>query len=235
MVVMLFSGGIDSLAALYAIKKDWDKTVVLWVNSGDVFPETVKQMEAMKTQFNFIEVNANQPDDIKAFGYPADVQSAWSSVIGKSFRGTEEVFQSPLECCAKNLWKPAHAVIKQLGATMVVTGQRSEDKNLSQVKSREVLDGIEYFYPIEQWSRDEVLDFLKLEGVELPDNYKTMDTSLDCMHCTAFINKSKVEYLKRNHVKAYEIVSKQISLIIESAESELRILREHYGLLHATH
>jgi phosphoadenosine phosphosulfate reductase len=49
-IVLQFSGGKDSLASLQMVRDHWAKITVAWVNSGDVFPETIELMDTVRAR-----------------------------------------------------------------------------------------------------------------------------------------------------------------------------------------
>jgi 3'-phosphoadenosine 5'-phosphosulfate sulfotransferase (PAPS reductase)/FAD synthetase len=223
--VLQCSGGLDSLACLYLLRPRWDELTVMWVNAGAAFPETLQQMAEIRELVpHFIEVRSNQPANIAQYGFPSDLLAAWDMPDGRiADDARTRRMQSPMTCCAANLWLPAMHATNLQGATLVIRGQRAEEAKKSPLRSGAVVDGIEYWFPIEDWSRSEVRTYLTREGVPIPAHYDYVDSSLDCMTCTAYVgeNVGKFEYMKLRHPDAYRDVRRTIAEIIEAAASEL--------------
>lgn len=206
-IVFQFSGGKDSTAALLLLRPFWDKITVLWCNTGDAFPET----KAIIAKFSsilphFIEINTDVKAYIAANGFPSDVVPISHTNLGSMLGGKNPIkISSAYECTAVNLWIPTQAKTIELGATLVIRGQRDQESMKSPVKSGHVENGIEYFFPIEDWSKEEVLDYLKEQNFEIPDHFHFEESSLDCMSCTAFCSShlDRMAWMKKNYPEKY--------------------------------
>jgi 3'-phosphoadenosine 5'-phosphosulfate sulfotransferase (PAPS reductase)/FAD synthetase len=72
--ILQFSGGADSLACLWLLREHWPRLTVVWVNTGDCFPETSELMRKVRELVpHFHEVRSDQPAQIRRWGYPVDV------------------------------------------------------------------------------------------------------------------------------------------------------------------
>ena len=202
MKILQFSGGKDSLAVLLLLKDQLPEITVIWANSGDCFPETLEQMERVKAICpNFIEVKGNQPKVISDFGYPVDVLPARNYLpIMKIVQADRIKLQGFFECCYKSHMQPMYEKTLELGATMIIRGQKNADKQKSPVRSGDIIDGVEYWFPIQDWTDEQVMDFVKDSDLLSP-HYKDANTSMDCMHCTAYLeeNQWKLPYLEKHH------------------------------------
>ena len=228
-VVLQFSGGKDSLATLYVMRPYWERITVLWVNTGDAFPETILQMKRIAAMVpHFLEVKADQPTQVKRAGYPSDVVPVWDTELGRTCRdGRTNKVQTPMACCSENLWEPMNRAVKELGATMVIRGQRNAEAVKSPIRSGFFHDDIEYLFPIQDWDDDTVREYLHSEGVVLPDNYAWMNSSLDCKHCTAYLfeNQGKFRYMKRKHPDLAQKVARILAHHVYAANAELNTAR----------
>jgi 3'-phosphoadenosine 5'-phosphosulfate sulfotransferase (PAPS reductase)/FAD synthetase len=189
-----FSGGKDSLACLYLYRDagKLEETVVLWVNTGDAYPETIAQMQRVREWVpHFHEVKSDQPSVIAEFGFPSDVVPGLNTRLGQACTGESGVrIQSFMDCCARSVWLPMHEAVKALGVTRVVRGQRNDERRRAPIKSGHVEDGIEYLFPIEDWTEQQVYEYLQSVDADLPAYYREERTSRDCMHCTAYLDES---------------------------------------------
>lgn len=188
-----FSGGKDSLACLHLWRDKLDETVVIWCNSGAAYPETIDQMERIKSWVpHFMEVKGDQPGVIERYGYPSDVVPILSSTQGLLLQGRRRpLIQSFIDCCARSLWAPMYNAVKSLGVKRLVRGQRNDERLTGPIRHGDVHDGIEYILPIQDWSEIDVFAYLKAVGADLPTYYETERTSRDCWNCTAFRLESK--------------------------------------------
>lgn len=224
--VLQFSGGKDSLACLYSMERDWHRIIVAWVNTGDAFPETIEQMAYIRGMVpHFKEVRSHQPAQIVEHGWPVDMLPVTRTAYGRHVDGHEAPLMQPYaSCCAANLWLPMQDAMREMGATLLIRGTRLSDARKSMIRSGAVVDGVEYYHPIEDWSDAEVRSFL---GDRLPAHYATTETSLDCKLCTAYLyeNKGKMRYMAQHHPYAHTEVMRRLSDIRAVAEAELTHIR----------
>lgn len=209
-----FSGGKDSLACLWLIEPWWAKTVVLWVNTGAAFPETLELMEKVRAMVpHFLEERTDQPAQVKRKGYPVDVLPI---VHHKHFPlNRHPRLQGFLDCCYENIMEPAEAATKRLGATLVIRGQKDADCLKGTLQSGQKADGQEFLYPIESWTDEEVFSYLKQTPLGVPAHYDQVGTSLDCWSCTAYLgdNLGKMRYLRDKHPEWHSTMTGRLTLI----------------------
>lgn len=217
-----FSGGKDSLACLYLLQPWWEKITVAWVNTGDPFPETVEQMAAIRAMVpNFLEVNSNQPANIAEHGWPVEALPMTRTPFGKLLDGHPHPIMQPYyNCCNANIWTPMQEAMNALNATLLIRGTRLEDPRKGIVRSGMKVGNVEFLHPIEEWSSAQVRDFL---GDRLPKHYAGTETSLDCMHCTAFLyeNVGKMRYMAAKHPAVYDEVRRRLIDIRDATAAEL--------------
>lgn len=238
-VALMFSGGKDSLACLYLCKDYLDKLCVVWINTGANFPEIEEEVKALQELVpNFLEVNSDQPSSVAANGYPTDVLPIEHTKIGQLHTGTSGiVLRSYMDCCGENIWAPAAKAIKDYGFTAVIRGQRADEHHKAPVKSGFVEDGVEYIFPIEDWTTGQVLEYLEQNGVQANSRLRMDHSSLDCWNCTAYCNQSKerMDYIKANHPEKHiQVVAllKQIDNAVTEQMSGVRALlaEENHGI-----
>lgn len=232
-IALMYSGGKDSTACLYLLKKWWNKINVVWVNSGATFPEVLAFMENMKKKLpRFIEVKSNQPAYVDTFGLPTEILPVDYTAIGQAI-GVERSFKlnNYIDCCATNIWYPALKAIKSLGCTLVIRGQKNCDFKKSSLRSGVINDGVEYLFPVEKWSNKDVFDYLKEQDFCFPSYYNLAATSLDCWNCTAYCyeHKDKLAYMRDNHPKLYEIYKAKLYDISLAVKSEMLPLLDMIG------
>jgi len=226
--ILEFSGGKDSLAVLLLLKDELKDITVLWADSGDSFPETYAQMELVKKICpNFITVNGFQKEVIRDFGYPVDVLPVSCHTSCKDLHGERPKLQGYSECCVRSFIMPLHNAAIQLGATEIIRGQKASDSMKSNVKNGDIVDGIRYNFPIEDWTDAQVMEYVK-DSELLPKHYKVANTGLDCMHCTAYLaeNTWKLQYLIENHPIVAKEVSRRFKIIKNEIDKEMKHLNE---------
>lgn len=228
-IVLQFSGGKDSIACLLLLKEHLHRITVVWLNTGAAFPETLEQMEEIKKICpNFIEAHGRQQQQVAAYGFPVDVLPMRNHIaIQRSTQQTRVPLQGFMQCCFNSLMLPMQEATKKLGATLVIRGQKLADHHKSALRSGAVVEGVEYWFPLEEWTDDQVLAYVKNSGL-LPSHYETANTSLDCWSCTAYLqeNQWKLPYLKKNHPEKAAEVERRLNIIRHEIKADLQFLGE---------
>jgi phosphoadenosine phosphosulfate reductase len=207
-VALMFSGGKDSIACLHLLKEYLDKILVVWVNTGASFSEIEIYMEKVRSEVpNFLEIKTNQPESIKANGYPVDVVPVNYTGLGQSVTSHKELkLRSYFECCNENFWSPCDAEMRKIGVTGIIRGQRNEEGHRAPIKSGHIENGIEYYLPIETWSKTDVIEYLRSKDVVIDERLSMNHSSLDCWNCTAYMADSadRFKYIQKHHPSKYE-------------------------------
>lgn len=233
-VALFFSGGKDSIACLELVRPYLDRIVVIWVNTGSNFPEVEECVTKVALEVpNFVEIPTNQAWSVEIHGYPADVVPINFTKLGQDVTNPKDItLRSYLECCNENLWSPAYAKVKEMGITGVIRGQRADEGHRAPIKSGHVADGIEYFFPLQDWSNEDVNEYLLEQGVEMTDRLMMKShTSLDCWNCTAFTNNSveRMEYMKKHHPVKHQYVVKLLQRIDNAVMTETLGIKQILG------
>lgn len=228
--VLFFSGGKDSMACLHLLQPYLDKIVVLWANTGAAFPELLSLMNDVRSRVpNFLEVKTDQEANVNHYGYPAEVVPANYTLVGQVISGRKPVkIQSYIDCCNRNIWAPSFDAALKTGAKLFIRGQRGDDVMSGPLKNGDVQNGIEYLYPLQTWSRDEVLAYLKERGFKAPEHYALAASSLDCWSCTAYCyeHKDKLAYMKKHHPEWHDEYKERLHDVRAAIHRETRTL-EH--------
>ena len=122
---------------------------------------------------------------------------------------------------------PLHARMKDDGITMIVRGQREEERYKGALHSGDRLDGFEFLYPIEQWSTDKVFDFIVSSGWEIPRYYLDgMPQSGDCLLCTAWLGDGRGAYLKTRHPQRFDEYRERLAIVAGAAQASVNNMIE---------
>ncbi|MDE1545917.1 phosphoadenosine phosphosulfate reductase family protein [Dechloromonas agitata] len=201
-----FSGGRDSLAVLYLLRDYWEYLGVYHCATGDSFPEIEKIVAETAAQVPlFILVQGRVREVWQTLGWPTDLVPVNSTPMGRIRYGAERPqLVDRMVCCLRSYMEPIYNAMVGDGNTLVIRGTRSADNAVQPTESGDVLDGIEFLYPIADWSDDEVMDYLASVGVKPAPFYERgLKSSLDCMHCTGWWELQQGAYLKSHHPEAY--------------------------------
>lgn len=213
-IALQVSGGRDSLACLYLMRPYLDRITVYWCNTGDAFPETVAIMREVAAMCpRFVEIDGGQPGVVQRFGLPSDIVPADSTPIGVVGNGGGQLIQDRYSCCSRVFMLPMHERMVADGITLVIRGQKQADRLKAPVRSGHVDLGIEYLFPIEDWTARQVMNYLRAEAAPIPRFYEMLDGAPDCMTCSAWWENGAAGYLKRYHYPQYQEVQRRLDII----------------------
>lgn len=219
-IALQLSGGKDSLACLFLLKPHIEKITVYWLNTGRAFPETVQAInEVRKFIPHFVEVAGNVDAVHAQFGIPSDIVPASATHIGQAVGHDVTLMQDRYSCCFMTMMRPMHERMLADGITLIIRGQRNDDTLKPAARTGTVESGIEYLFPIEDWSQSEVMTYLREQNAPIPRFYELLDEAPDCMTCTAWWEKGAAKYLKRYHYPEFQEVQRRLD-IINTAVSE---------------
>lgn len=213
-IALQLSGGKDSLACLFLLKPHLEKVTVYWLNTGRAFPETVQAIsEVRKFIPHFVEVAGNVDAVHAQFGIPSDIVPASATHIGQAVGHSTPLMQDRYSCCFMTMMRPMHERMLADGITLIIRGQRNDDTLKPSARTGTVENGIEYLFPIEDWSQVQVMTYLREQNAPIPRFYELLDEAPDCMTCTAWWEKGAAKYLKRYHYPEYQEVQRRLDTI----------------------
>lgn len=202
-IAFQFSGGKDSLAALHLLHPWWDRMTVYWLDAGDGFPETYEIVVKTAARVpNFVRIDSPVTKVIEEHGIPTDLLPATHTDFGHALFGSTEKMQDRLSCCARAVMLPMHERMKADGITLIIRGQKDADIGWM-IRSGTVREGIEFWFPLQDWSTEQVFDYLRAHDLPVNPVYETMDTTPECMTCSAWWDDNRAQYLKRNYPKQH--------------------------------
>lgn len=224
-VALQFSGGKDSMACLYLLRPWLDQIRVYWANTGDALPETVEAIERCRA---FIPRFAEVRTDVKTWrgehGMPSDLVPTFSTPFGRLFGMSEVKVVDRFTCCSANVMWPMFEHMKTDGVTCIIRGQKLADTARVPLRSGDIADGFEFFYPIERWSNAEVLEYLKAQDAPVHPCYEIGDVGVDCAHCTAWWDESHFEFIRRRHPELHAEVMRDVRALSKAIAVHVRHL-----------
>lgn len=216
-IAVQFSGGRDSLACLMLLLPYRESVTIYHVDTGDQMPEVTNLVEQMREVFpNFVVIHGDSEKVRLDHGLPSDIIPISSLPFHEAVSQKPQIkLQDRYSCCARTMMKPMHERMLADGITLIIRGQRKSDTLKSPVRSGDVIDGIEYFYPIDDWSDEQVNK--SLDGsVGVPSFYSELKSTPDCMTCSAWWEKGRAKYLRKHFPVAYEQYSDYLQIINEA-------------------
>lgn len=213
-IALQLSGGRDSIACVYLLRDYLDRVTVYWTNTGNAFPETIETINHLKPLIpNFVEISGNQPEVIRQFGLPSDLVPVANTPMGVYGGQSDFLIQDRYSCCTRSILNPMHERMIADGITLIIRGQRNSDRLKARYRSGDIVDGFQFYFPIEDWSESDVMAYLEKEGAPIPRFYSTLSSTPDCIGCTAWWEEGRAAYLKEHHPQQYAQYRASLSVL----------------------
>lgn len=236
-----FSGGKDSLAVLYLLRGELADITVYFGDTGAVYPHVVKFVRDTCEKLGARLKVVAPPVPIREFqathGLPSDIvpveASAQMSVYSKTDQPVK--IQSIFSCCGAMVWKPLSEAMIADGITTVIRGSKACDQYVGVPDGHVDERGIVYQSPIWNWSDEDVFQYLKEVGADLPEHYAEVNNSFDCYLCTAFLTHSgaaeRLRYTKKHYPKQWKELEMRARVVRHIVDRERGRLNEAFSVV----
>lgn len=226
-----FSGGRDSTAALYLLRKHWPKMAIYHLDTGDQFPETRKVVQDVRRDLQAAgcDLTVIRSDVFavrKAHGLPSDLVPVDNhDFVGRQLSGAEQPIQSRYECCGRSLMMPLHERIRAEGVTLLIRGQRDSEYAKPPFRSGDITDGLEFLYPIQSWTDSDVMRYIREQGLPIASFYESgAKRAPECMGCTAWWDEGRSAYMKQHHPIEHRVLIVRLGLVRTAIAEQMQWL-----------
>jgi phosphoadenosine phosphosulfate reductase len=198
-----FSGGKDSTAVLTMLRRAGviDRVTVYHLDTGDLLPEMVEHVARQAEGLpHFVRIETDAIGWQASHGLPSDLVPHTQHWVGQAMgegRGARIVPR--YDCCWSNLMQPFYSRVVADGCTLLMRGTKRADMARLPVSSGANAEGVTLFYPLEEWSHDDVREYLAAEGVQLPPMYNRMVNAPECARCSAWWGEGRGAYLAEKY------------------------------------
>jgi phosphoadenosine phosphosulfate reductase len=230
-IALQLSGGRDSIACLYLMRPYWDRLTVYWCDTGAAYPETLQTVAKIREMVpNFAVIHGNQPVVIEKFGIPSDIVPVSATPIGIEVSGKGALIQDRYSCCFRSIMFPLQSRMIEDEITLIIRGQRNDDRLKSSVRSGENHDGIEYLFPIEDWDTSKVMSYLREQDAPIPRFYEMLNAAPDCMTCSAWWEEGAAKYQKRYHHSQFLENQSKLNRINQAVSEHIAAFNQEIAL-----
>lgn len=220
--MLAFSGGKDAMACLHLTLETLD--CAIYVDTGKTFPETQAMVEYASNLLPVFIVTTDREGQNEREGIPADVVPVNWTPLGQAITSPKPVkIQSYLACCIENIGMPLIQKARELKADEIVYGRRNDENHRSMARDGDMIEGMVRRHPIEDWTREQVLDYLATK-MDVPPHYYFSHSSLDCYDCTAYVEDTRdvVAFTKRRYPEFYEEYLQRKELLDQALTEALK-------------
>ncbi len=198
-----FSGGKDSLIAVWLTTRFYPDIPVVFNNTGVEYPETVQFVHKVANEWklNLIETKPEITfwNCVEKWGFP----------VGKRPKKGQP---SSKKCCYHLKDKPMAFILKCLGAKGYFTGVTAVENRTRMFNARDKgtcysVNGIKKVHPILYWTPDDVWAFTDDSRLPVNPVYFKGANRVGCSTCTAFMDWEK--QLSAVNPKLYQLVKQR--------------------------
>lgn len=213
-----FSGGKDSTAVLTMLREAGllDRVTVYHLDTGDLLPEMVEHVARMVEgvpRLEYVQTDVRRWQ--RMHGLPSDLVPHTQHWVGQQMgegRGTRLVGR--YDCCWANLMSPFFDRVAEDGNTLLIRGTKRADMVRLPMRTGDMAGGVELFYPLEDWSHDDVRAYLASRGVALPPMYQRMVNAPECARCTAWWGEGRGAYLAEAYPELHRDYAARMRLVM---------------------
>lgn len=207
---LMFSGGKDSVTLAHLAEPWKDRIELVWVNTQGHLPHTVEFVRSYGKRFRLVEMTSNYAERFLKAGPPSMIVPVYNTKFAAitELEDQERFCVSDwISCCAELRWKPMDEYFAaNRHVSLVIHGQRKDENAAVN------MGAIEALLPLWNWTTAEVLEYVKLHDLLLPEQYaQGVKSSLDCgACCTARLDAPYRAWLKGR----YPEISRQLATAI---------------------
>ena len=227
-VALGFSGGKDSTILLWMLRHAGllDRVTVYHLDTGDLLPEMQAHVAALREWCpHFVTVRTDARGWAAEHGEPSDLVPHSSHEFGQLMEEGRKL-SARYDCCAANLMAPVFIKVRDDGNTLLIRGTREDDMKRLPARSGDVIDGMEFFYPLQSWTESDVFAFVRRNNIPLPALYDVFKQGPECATCPAWWNEGRAPYLKARHPALFAEYRARMARVVEEVTPCLRHLNE---------
>jgi phosphoadenosine phosphosulfate reductase len=230
-IALSYSGGKDSRACVQMFKDRLDAITIYHLDTGDLLPEMRASVAEIETSApHFVRVSTDVSGWIAANGLPTDLLPFGNHPVGYQLGHAVAPLVSRYDCCYANLMWPLFERVMNDGCTLLIRGTKRVDMPRLPAENGQVIGGVELYYPLQDWSNEQVFAYLALQGVKLPRVYDYVVNSPECARCSAWWGEGRSAYLKKYHPALWLEYDARLQVVIDAVAPSLALLRHEAGV-----
>jgi len=229
-IALSFSGGKDSLACAYLLRDYADRITAYHLDTGDLLPEVQEIVAHVRGLYpHFVHVQGNVSDWIAAHGMPTDLLPHSAHPTARHMGEERTPLVARYDCCFANLMQPLYERIKADGNTLLIRGVKAVDMRRQPFRSGECPDGIEFWYPLEDWTHADVFAYLRAVGAPICRVYEHVTNAPECARCSAWWGEQRAAYLRQFHPALFDDYRARMQLVVRELHAPMNNLAREVG------
>jgi phosphoadenosine phosphosulfate reductase len=236
-----FSGGKDSLAALYLARPLLDRIVVMFGDTGGTVPHLLEYVHDvcadLGAKLQVVSPPLPVAEYTRMFGYPSDVVPIWTMNELQPFLREPPRYklQSTMTCCSNMLLGPMQAAVMASDIRLVIRGAKEADARRGVAPGYIDKHGVEYTSPIWDWTDEQVFAYLKEQGAELAPHYDEVKDSMDCWLCTGHLpygdGRNKLNFIKKHYPTLWPELERRLRIVKDTVTEGVASMDDALGIL----
>jgi 3'-phosphoadenosine 5'-phosphosulfate sulfotransferase (PAPS reductase)/FAD synthetase len=213
------SFGKDSSVVLDMIKPYLDKTMVVFVDCGGVYPDVVEwAVEQGKTFPHFMHVHAagNIWDYIKENGWSVDIEPEDLGGLSDLLLQDPLVYTTKVQlwsrCTKDRFWTPGFAFAVMYQPDLYISGERRDDRPCADDWQIRTMSAPDALRPVLEWNDEDIWRYIDEHGIKLPPSFSGRQADRrDCYVCFGHrLSSGRVDYLRTAYPDLYKKIFEEM-------------------------
>jgi 3'-phosphoadenosine 5'-phosphosulfate sulfotransferase (PAPS reductase)/FAD synthetase len=207
------SFGKDSSAVLHAIGPWLDKTMVVFVDCGGLYPDIqdwARKEGAKLPHFMYLTAPGDIWEDIQQKGWPTDIETEDLGELSDLMLRDPLVKYSRVrlwtKCTQERFWLPSFCFAQMYKPDLYISGEKLLDRPYATDWDQRHMGAGKTLRPLLEWSDDEVWEYIDEYGIQLTKTFVGRQADRrDCYVCFGHcLTAGRVEYLKAEYPELYQ-------------------------------
>jgi 3'-phosphoadenosine 5'-phosphosulfate sulfotransferase (PAPS reductase)/FAD synthetase len=240
------SFGKDSSVVLDALKPWLDKTLVVFIDCGGMFPDIVEWADregAKLPKFFHIHANGDIWQDIREKGWSTDIEIAdigrHSTMMHRTPLARKHKVRPWTQCTMERFWIPGFVFTQMYRPDLFISGEKQMDRPYADDWDTRTHGVPNALRPIFDWTDAEVWEYIDAHDIKMPMTYQSrQDDRRDCYLCMGHdLTVGRIQFLRDNYPELYKKVfyeegmSELVPVMIDLLQKTLKTWREVQDLL----
>jgi 3'-phosphoadenosine 5'-phosphosulfate sulfotransferase (PAPS reductase)/FAD synthetase len=210
--VFYCSFGKDSSAILHALGPYLEKTMVVFVDCGGLYPDIAEWAQnagSYLPKFMYLNAAGNIWDDIRDKGWPTDIETEdlgeLSDLMARDPLAKNSRVRLWTKCTYDRFWIPAYAFAQMYRPDLYISGEKRLDRPYATDWNQRDMGAGKVLRPLLEWSDADVWEYIDKHGIPLTKTFQGRQADRrDCYVCFGHcVTAGRVDYLRTAYPELY--------------------------------